>query len=130
MAVIQLKRGTAATWASANPILSSGEFGYETDTGKYKLGDGTSAWNALPYAPRAADKGVANGIASLDSSGLVPTNQIPPGLIIDGVTLQDTDFQFTSGGTPIGDPISLLVATLDGGSPTATSAGYIDGGTV
>lgn len=130
MTVIQLKRGLAATWASINPILSPGEFGYETDTGKYKLGNGSAAWNALPYVPRAADKGQPNGIASLDSSGLVPTTQIPPGLIIDGVTLQNTDFQFTSGGTPIGSPISLLVATLDGGSPTSTSAGYIDGGTV
>lgn len=118
MTVIQLKRGLAATWTSTNPILAPGEFGYETDTGKYKLGNGSTSWNALAYLPR------------LDSSGLLPTEQIPPGLIIDGVTLQNTEFQFTSGGTPIGDPISLLVATLDGGSPTATSAGYVDGGTV
>lgn len=130
MTLIQVKRGLAATWANVNPILSPGEFGYETDTGKYKLGNGSTAWNSLAYLPRNADKGQPNGIASLDSSGLVPTTQIPPGLIIDGVTLQDTNFQFTSGGTPIGDPISLLVATLDGGSPTSTSAGYIDGGTV
>lgn len=130
MAVIQLKRGSAATWTSSNPILAPGEFGYETDTGKYKLGNGTTAWTSLPYVPRTADKGQPNGIASLDSSGLVPTTQIPPGLIIDGVTLQGTDFQFTSGGVPIGSAISLLVATLDGGSPTSTSSGYIDGGTV
>lgn len=130
MTVIQFKRGLAATWASVNPILSPGEFGYETDTGKLRLGDGSSHWLDLPDFPVASDKGAPNGYAALDGDGLVPTDQIPPGLIIDGVTLQDTEFQFTSGGTPIGDPISLLVASLDGGSPTATSAGYIDGGTV
>ena len=44
---IQIRRGTAAQWTSANPILASGEFGYETDTGKFKIGDGTTAWNSI-----------------------------------------------------------------------------------
>lgn len=46
---VQFRRGTAAAWASANPVLASGEPGYETDTGKEKRGDGTTAWNALAY---------------------------------------------------------------------------------
>jgi hypothetical protein len=46
---IQLRRGTAAQWAGANPILASGETGVETDTGKHKLGDGNTDWAALPY---------------------------------------------------------------------------------
>ena len=49
-AVIQLKRGTAAAWASANTVLSAGEAGYETDTKKIKIGDGSTAWNSLVYA--------------------------------------------------------------------------------
>jgi hypothetical protein len=44
---IQIRRGTAAQWSSANPVLASGEFGYETDTGKFKIGDGTTAWNSI-----------------------------------------------------------------------------------
>lgn len=47
--LIQLRRGTAAQWAAANPVLANGEMGLETDTSKYKVGDGTSAWNALGY---------------------------------------------------------------------------------
>lgn len=47
--VIQPRRGTAAAWTSANPVLAAGEMGFETDTDKYKLGDGTTLWNALPY---------------------------------------------------------------------------------
>lgn len=46
---IQIRRGTAAQWTSANPTLGSGEFGYETDTGKFKIGDGSTAWNSLGY---------------------------------------------------------------------------------
>lgn len=47
---IQMRRGTAAQWASANPILAEGEIGFETDTRKFKTGDGTTAWTALNYA--------------------------------------------------------------------------------
>ena len=47
--IIQLRRGTAAAWTSANPVLAQGELGFETDTLKVKLGDGTSNWVSLPY---------------------------------------------------------------------------------
>lgn len=46
----QFRRGTAAEWSSSNPILASGEFGYETDTGRAKVGNGTSTWSALMYS--------------------------------------------------------------------------------
>ncbi len=42
--------GTAAEWISANPVLLSGEWGKETDTGKMKNGDGVTAWNDLSYS--------------------------------------------------------------------------------
>ena len=47
---IQLRRDTAANWTSANPTLALGEFGMETDTMLYKIGDGTTAWNSQSYA--------------------------------------------------------------------------------
>ena len=40
---------TASNWTSNNPTLLLGEFGYETDTEKLKIGDGTTAWNSLDY---------------------------------------------------------------------------------
>jgi hypothetical protein len=46
---IQIRRGTASQWTSANPTLASGEFGYESDTGKAKIGNGSTAWNSLAY---------------------------------------------------------------------------------
>lgn len=48
---IQLRRGTAAVWTSSNPILAQGEPGYETDTGRLKIGDGTTHWTSVPYYP-------------------------------------------------------------------------------
>ena len=45
------RKDTAANWTSANPILLSGEIGYETDTKKFKIGNGSSNWNSLAYLP-------------------------------------------------------------------------------
>jgi trimeric autotransporter adhesin len=47
---IQYRRGTAAEWTAANPTLAAGEAGYETDTAKFKFGNGSTAWNSLAYA--------------------------------------------------------------------------------
>ena len=46
---IQLKRGLAAQWTAANTVLLSGEIGYETDTDKFKIGNGSAVWTSLPY---------------------------------------------------------------------------------
>lgn len=48
--LLQIRRGTAAEWTSADSTLSAGEWGYETDTGKYKIGDGLTVWSSLSYA--------------------------------------------------------------------------------
>ena len=44
-----LRRDTASNWTKKNPVLREGEEGYETDTGRCKIGDGNTAWNALSY---------------------------------------------------------------------------------
>ena len=47
---MQQRRDTAAGWVSANSVLLNGELGFEPDTYKYKLGDGSTVWNSLAYA--------------------------------------------------------------------------------
>ena len=47
---IQTRRGSAATWTSTNPTLAAGEIGFESDTNKFKIGTGSTAWVSLPYA--------------------------------------------------------------------------------
>jgi hypothetical protein len=46
----QIRRGTAAEWNASNPTLAAGEWGFEKDTGRFKIGRGTIAWTALEYA--------------------------------------------------------------------------------
>jgi hypothetical protein len=46
---MQQRRGTASQWTSANPILNAGEMGWESDTNKFKIGDGTNHWASLDY---------------------------------------------------------------------------------
>lgn len=46
---IRLRRGTAAQWTSTNPVLAAGEMGVESDTRKFKFGNGTSPWTSLAY---------------------------------------------------------------------------------
>jgi hypothetical protein len=49
MLQFKLRRGTAADWAIHNPILKLGEPGFETDTGKFKIGNDYTKWLDLPY---------------------------------------------------------------------------------
>lgn len=55
--IIQWRRDSAADWATANPVLGEAEAGYETDTKKFKIGDGVSAWNDLTYFSGGATGG-------------------------------------------------------------------------
>ena len=47
---MQIRRDTAANWNSADPVLLAGEWGFSTDDGKIKIGDGTTEWSFLDYA--------------------------------------------------------------------------------
>jgi hypothetical protein len=72
--IIQLKRGTAAGWTSANPTLNAGEIGFETDTKKMKVGDGSTAWTSLTYTATDGDiSGVTagTGLSGGGNSGAV-----------------------------------------------------------
>lgn len=97
--IFKKRRGTAAEWVSTNPILASGEEGYETDTGFSKIGDGVLAWDALDYqkVSRVAEK-VKNQTGSTIAKGAV--------VYISGATgdeplisLADADTEVTSSKT-------------------------------
>lgn len=67
MTTIKLRRGTAAEWTAANPILAAGEMGIETDTRKFKFGDGTTPWNTLAYASAEGGGGTGDVTAAGDN---------------------------------------------------------------
>jgi hypothetical protein len=60
---VQMRRDTYANWAAANPVLSAGEWAMETDTGLLKVGNGTSAYNALAYEGPDFHRLTGNGSA-------------------------------------------------------------------
>jgi hypothetical protein len=92
---MQQRRGTAAQWTSADPTLEAGEIGFESDTNKFKMGDGVNQWSDLEYFINEAaistdiegaisdtEKGANNGVATLDATGRVPIEQL--GNLVDG----------------------------------------------
>jgi hypothetical protein len=66
---LQHRRDTAANWTSNNPTLAAGEMGLETDTAKWKMGDGTTSWNALSYAYTAGATGPTGPTGSTGTTG-------------------------------------------------------------
>ena len=67
---LQLRRGGAQEWANANPTLAQGELGIELDTGRFKIGDGVSAWNTLRYErPVESISNTANTLVQRDADG-------------------------------------------------------------
>lgn len=70
---IQLRRDTAANWTAVNPVLALGEAGVETDTDKIKIGDGVSAWDALPYMAGGSGPITMADITDLPTLGTAAT---------------------------------------------------------
>ena len=76
---ILLRNDTASNWTAQNPVLSKGEMGIESDTRKFKFGDGVNTWSALKYAsatpavvaetdPTITDKGYDIGITWVNTA--------------------------------------------------------------
>jgi hypothetical protein len=53
--LIQVRRGSKSEWTSVDPTLSSGEIGFETDTYRLKIGNGSSSWTELDYIGSSED---------------------------------------------------------------------------
>lgn len=125
---IKLRRGTASQWTAANPVLSAGEMGIETDTNRSKYGDGTTAWSSLSYSV-----GDSSGVGTIDwTSVLNKPATFPPDAhthaladvsdvtasaaelnILDGATLTTTELNYVDGVT------SGIQGQLDGKAPTS-----------
>lgn len=79
----QLRRGLAATWVKDNPVLAYGEPGFEKDTNKLKIGNGTDAWNDLPYLVDVDSFNLGDNITVDTAEGLIyTTNEAGEQIII------------------------------------------------
>lgn len=101
---IQHRRGTAAQWTAANPILTSGEPGYETDTGVEKTGDGSTLWNDLTSKMRRT-----NTVQDVQATGQVAVDY---GNGIQGrqpLNSSQSNIALDTDGTPYYSPGSVTI---------------------
>jgi hypothetical protein len=133
---MQQRRGTATQWTSSNngdgPILNAGEIGWESDTNKFKIGDGVSYWSALTYFVDAtdviasslgaylqdSDVGAASGVVGLNAS----LNAVIPGssIIIEGAT--DNAYETT---LTVTDPTADRTITFPNTDGTVITTGNL-----
>jgi hypothetical protein len=119
---IQIKRDTASNWTSNATTLAAGEFGFETDTGKFKVGDGSTAWASLDYfEPEAGAAYVFGGT----TSGYNATGQ-NPGVPTAPSTIEKYSYASDANSTDVGDS-SVAGSGLAGTSSKAN--GYNAGST-
>lgn len=93
---IQIRRDSSTNWQANNPVLLQGEFGYEFDSGKLKVGNGVDDWNQLGYAFVGTDgtSGVDGATGSTGSTGAgVPTGGLP-NQVLAKLSGLDYDYQW------------------------------------
>jgi hypothetical protein len=110
---LQIRADTAANWTSTNPVLLANELGRETDTGKFKIGDGTTAWSGLSY------QGWSSSPLAVSAGGTGQTSYTNGQLLI-GNTTGNT---LTKATLTAGSGISV---TNGGGSITLAVSGITD----
>ena len=130
---IQMRRGTSSEWNDADPILNSGELGYNSTLGQLKVGDGETVWSELTYLAtdeelvtslegyiEISEKGSADGIAELDSDKNVLTQS---SVIFEGATTNSYQTTLT-----VVDPTDNRTLTIPNVTGTVITTG--DTGTV
>lgn len=82
MTKIIQRHDTAANWTSVNPVLAAGEIGVETDTSKFKFGNGTSTWSELTYATSGSG-GSGTQLTSANGAISYSTLALGDNLVVD-----------------------------------------------
>lgn len=141
MANLQDKRGTAAALAAANPTPLEGEVLYETDTRKFKVGDGSAAYTSLSYVglssiatANGVSAAVALGVATITLGAITPSSVTVSGVITCSAGSAALPSVTTTGDTNTGIwfPAADTVAISTGGVERfrIDSAGNITGTTL
>ena len=128
---IQLRRGTATQWTTANTVLEAGEIGWESNTNKFKIGDGTTEWDDLTYFLDATDTGFnsadyilatardsVNGVAGVNADINVITKT---GVVFEGATANDFETSLL-----VTDPTADRTLTLPDATDTLVGRATTD----
>jgi len=121
---IQMRRGTTTQWNNADPVLNSGEIGYNETLGAFKIGDGSTLWSNLDYYQTTAEitpsdvgaialteKGAANGVADLDADKNVITASK---IVFEGATANEYETYIQLGAEPAVADTTLTLPTTSG----------------
>lgn len=126
---MQQKRGTASEWSTSNPLLLAGEIGFETDTKKIKVGDGTNNWNTLAYA---AGSTFVDALLSSGNNDIITLGSIDNATTIDTVVASQwrslkyvITMAKTTGGTNKFASTELTIL-IDGTNVSVSEYGAID----
>lgn len=121
---IKLRRGTAAQWTASNPILAEGEVGLETDTRKFKVGDGLTVWSSLSYW----QTGGGGGATDFTDLGDVPASYSGQGGKWVRVKADATGLEFFTYTIAAGDlPTGIDAAKIANGNVSNAEFQYLDG---
>lgn len=101
MTKIIQRHDTAANWTAANPVLAVGEMGVETDTNKFKFGDGSTVWSELAYATSGSGGGSGTTLTSTD--GTTTYSKLALG---DTLSVTDTSTKELNGLTQTGGTLN------------------------
>lgn len=113
---ITVRKGTATEWSTQNPVLDSGELGYDVTNKIFKIGDGTTAWNSLSNHNHAS-----SNITDFNSSvsNLISVKDIVPG---SNITISSSSGTYTINSTASGGATQILSYATTVSFPATGSA--------
>jgi hypothetical protein len=142
---IQTRVDTAANWTSANSLLLAGEWAYESDTGKLKIGDGVTLWNSLAYYTAGAasvvsvngysgvvvltksDVGLGNAENTSDVNKPVSTAQAAADAAVQAFSIQRANHTGTQLASTISDFSTAADARITAQKAAANGLATLDG---
>jgi hypothetical protein len=119
---IKLRRDTAANWTSVNPVLAAGEPGFETDTGRFKIGDGTTAWNSRLYASPAGNSVLDHSLVTTDVHGIADTSDLVTSSVLNNAVSDKAN-----SASPTFTGTVVLPSDTSIGEVSATELSYVNG---
>ena len=136
---IQFRRDTASEWAKVNPVLAVGEPGFETDTGKHKIGDGVTAWRSLPYKAEVGPIGPSGPSGPSGPAGAAgttgpkgdagPAGPVGPATVFTiGSVATGPTAAASFSGTPPSQALNLTLPKGDKGDVSSLSIGTVQTG--
>jgi len=128
---IQFRRGLSTFWTSTDPILSQGEIGLETDTGRKKIGNGTDEWTQLgydiPIASAITNTPAGNIAAITVQAALNELDSEKQAVLVSGTTIKTINGESLLGS---GDIVVEAGGDRDYGLVTSSSTSTADYGSI